>query len=102
MSFKEINIYPEIKKDIAFVVNRSVTSDSVKNQIKKSGGRLLTNIDLFDVYNGDNVDKDEKSLAYSLTFQDNSKTLTEIEVIETFNKIIEEVENKCNAKLRNK
>ena len=69
--------------------------------IKKAGGKLLTNIEVFDVYTGENVGENEKSIAYSLTFNDPKKTLTEEEVMESFNKIIENVEKKCKAKLRN-
>lgn len=72
------------------------------NQIKKSGGRLLTDIDIFDVYTGDNVGKDEKSVAFSLTFADNNKTLSDEEATEVFEKIIKDVETKMNATLRNK
>jgi phenylalanyl-tRNA synthetase beta chain len=68
--------------------------------IKKTGGRLLSDIDVFDVYTGENVAPTEKSIAYTLTFQDETRTLTEVEVMELFNKIITEVETKCNAKLR--
>ena len=72
------------------------------NQIKRSGGRLLTDIDVFDVYTGENVGECEKSIAYSLTFSDPTRTLNEEEVTQVFNKIITEVESKCNARLRDK
>ena len=60
----------------------------------------LTKIEVFDVYTGENVAENEKSIAYSLTFNDSKKTLTEDEVMKNFNKIIENVEKKCDAKLR--
>ena len=69
--------------------------------IKKSGGRLLTNIEVFDVYVGDKLSSNEKSIAYNLKFEDNSKTLTEEEVMSVFNKIIKEVEKKFSARVRN-
>ena len=72
------------------------------DQIKKSGGRMLTNVDVFDVYVGENVAEDEKSIAFSLTFSDSTKTLSDEEVTVVFDKIIAEVENKMNAKLRSK
>ena len=100
IKYKPFSKYPEIVKDLAFVVKREVTAEELMNQIKKSGGRLLTNIDIFDVYTGENVETDEKSIAFSLTFSDFNKTLSDIEVTEIFNKIINEVQNKCNAKLR--
>ena len=102
IKYKESSKYPEIKKDLAFVVNKSVPSSELVNQIKKSGGRLLTNIDVFDIYTGENVKEDEKSIAYTLTFSDTTRTLLEDEVNSVFRKIIDEVENKCNARLRDK
>ena len=75
-------------------------SENIEKVIKKAGGKLLTNIEVFDVYVGENIASNEKSIAYKLTFQDASKTLTDDEVMEIFNKIIKEVEAKCNAKLR--
>jgi phenylalanyl-tRNA synthetase beta chain len=85
---------------MAFVVNKEITNKELMDVIKKTGGRLLTNIDVFDVYTGEIVKENEKSIAYTLTFQDETRTLTEAEVMELFNKIISEVEAKCNAKLR--
>jgi phenylalanyl-tRNA synthetase beta chain len=98
IKFKEASKYPEIIKDLAFVVENEVESEVIKNQIKKSGGRLLDNIDIFDIYN--NVEEGKKSIAYKLTFKDSSKTLSDEEVMEVFNKIIKEVEEKTTAKLR--
>ena len=98
IKFKEASKYPEIIKDLAFVIDNDIESEVIKSQIKKSGGRLLDNIDVFDIYN--NVEDGKKSIAYKLTFKDPSKTLSDEEVMEVFNKIIKEVETKTNAKLR--
>ncbi len=96
LKFKEANKYPEIVKDLAFVVNNDVESQTIKDQIKKSGGRLLDNVEVFDIYQ---MEK-EKSIAYTLTFKDPTRTLSDEEVMEVFNKIIKEVETKTTAKLR--
>ena len=101
LKFKEVSKYPEVNKDLAFVVKKDITVKELMEQIKKSGGRMLTNIDVFDVYVGENVQEDEKSIAFSLTFSDPTKTLSDEEVMAVFNKIITEVENKLNAKVRN-
>ncbi len=101
MKFKEISKFPSIKKDLAFVVDKSVESKDIETVIKKAGGSMLTNIEVFDVYTGTNIGENEKSIAYSLTFMDSKKTLTEEEVTAVFEKIIQMVENKCGAKLRN-
>ena len=61
---------------------------------------MLDKIEVFDVYTGENVGENEKSIAYSLTFMDAKRTLNEEEVLEIMQKIIDAVQNKCNAKLR--
>jgi hypothetical protein len=58
--------------------------------------------EIFDIYEGDRIDSDKKSIAFNLTFSDPSKTLSEEEVMTSFNNIIKDVESKCNAKLRDK
>ncbi len=102
LKYKEASRYPEIKKDMAFIVSKDVSAQTLIDQIRKSGGRLLTDIDIFDVYTGENVGENEKSVAFSLTFKDPNKTLTEEEVTTVFEKIITEVQNKIGAVLRNK
>jgi len=102
MTFKELSKFPSIQKDLAFIVKKDVLSETIETVIKKSGGKLLSNIEVFDVYTGENVGVDEKSIAYSLTFMDSTKTLTDEEVTEIFKKIISDVESKCNATLRDK
>jgi phenylalanyl-tRNA synthetase beta chain len=100
IKYKASSKYPEIVKDLAFVTNINTKSKEIEDVIKKSGGRLLTNIDVFDVYTGSNVKENEKSIAYTLTFSDPNRTLSDEEVMEVFNKIINDVESKTNSKLR--
>ena len=101
IKYKESNKYPDISKDLAFVVNKDVTNEQIIEVIKHSGGRLLTNIEVFDIYTGDKVGAYEKSIAYNLKFEDPTRTLTDEEVMEIFNRIINDVESKLNAKVRN-
>lgn len=98
IKFKEANKYPEMVKDVAFVVDELTDSEKIRQQIKKSGGKLLDTVEEFDVYN--EVLPGKKSIAYRLTFKDATKTLLEDDVMNVFNKIIEEVEAKTGAKLR--
>ena len=100
LKYKEISKFPNIKKDVAFVMNKDVQSKQIEATIKKAGGNLLTNIEVFDVYTGENVGENEKSIAYALTFNDSKKTLTDEEVNSIFEKIITTVESKCGVKLR--
>ena len=74
----------------------------VMEVIKKACGRLLTDINVFDVYVGENVGNDEKSLAFNLVFEDATRTLTEEEVMQLLNKAIDAVTTKLNAELRDK
>ncbi len=101
LKYKETSKYPTIQKDVAFVVKKDITNKEIVDVIRKSGGRLLSNIEVFDVYTGDKINSDEVSIAYNLKFEDMNKTLTEEEVMTVFNKIISDVENKLNAKVRN-
>ena len=98
IKYKESSKYPEIVKDVAFVISNEIESEAIQKQIIKSGGRLLDNVEVFDLY--PNIEDNKKSIAYKLTFKDNSRTLTDEEVMEVFNKIISEVTSKCNVKLR--
>lgn len=100
LKFKEAPKYPEITKDVAFIVNKNITSSEVEKVIKKAGGRLLNNISVFDVYTGEKVADDEKQIAYSLTFNASDRTLTEEEVMESFNNIIKKVTETVPATLR--
>ena len=102
LKYKAAPKYPEIEKDVAFIIKKDVPAQILIDQIRKSGGRLLTNIKVFDVYIGENILEDEKSLAFNLTFNDPSRTLTDEEVMVQFNKIINDVTQKCHAVLRDK
>ena len=100
MTYKEIPKYPSISKDVAFIVKREIDSSSIIKIIKKSGGKLLNNISIFDIYTGDKVDIDEKSIDFNLEFLDLNKTLTMDEVMTVFDKIIEDVCKQFNCKVR--
>lgn len=102
MSYKDIPKFPSISKDFAFILKKDVTAGEVMATIKKAGGKLLQSISVFDVYTGENVGEDEKSIAFKLNFMDPSRTLTDEEVMTVFNNIITKVENSHNAKLRDK
>ena len=100
MKYKEFSKFPSIKKDVAFIVYNNIESAIIEKQIKKSAGNLLTNIEVFDVYTGEHVENGKKSIAYSLTFSDSKKTLTDDEVTGIFNKIISDAEKTLGAEIR--
>lgn len=101
MKYKEISKYPGISKDMAFVLDNDITSEEVMKTIKKSGGKLVNSIKVFDLYKDSSLGENKKSLAFNLYFEDPNKTLTLDEVTVVFDKIIMEVEKKYNATLRN-
>ena len=100
--YKEGFKYPEITKDMAFIVDKNVTCEEITALIRKNGGKNLQNIEVFDLYQGENIDSNKKSIAFSLTFNASDRTLSDEEVMEVFNKIIKEVTSKLNAELRDK
>ena len=100
MKYKEISKYPEIKKDIAVVVDNKVSAKEISDLIKKAGGSLLTNSEVFDVYTGKGIPEGKKSLAYSLSFSAQDRTLTDEEINKAVEKIVERLAKDLKAELR--
>ena len=102
IKYKEISKYPNIVKDMAFILKDEIDAESIVTTIKRTAGRLLTDIKIFDVYKGERVNADKKSIAFSLTFNDPTKTLTEDEVMPIFHKVIDKIIEEYDAILRDK
>ncbi len=100
MKYKEISKFPSVKKDIAVVIDKNITSDEIATVIKKAGGSSLNKIDVFDVYTGKGIDENKKSIAYSLTFEKMDRTLTDEEINESIEKIVDMLSKKLGAELR--
>ncbi len=101
IKYKEINKYPSISKDIAFILDKNITANIIIDTIKTIGGKLLTNIKIFDIYTGTKIGESSKSIAFNLLFENYDKTLTDEEVNILLDKIILEISKKYNGKLRN-
>ena len=93
MKFKEISKFPTIKKDLAILLDKGIASKEVELKIKKKAGSLLQEIKVFDVYEGKNIDKNKRSIAYSLTFGNEKRTLNDDEVNNIMENIISSLEN---------
>ena len=91
MKYKEISKYPTVKKDVSIVVDKNITASEISMQIKKASGSLLINSEVFDVYTGKGIEEGKKSIAYSLTFGSNDRTLTDEEINAILDKIIEKL-----------
>lgn len=100
IKFKEPVKYPSIQKDVAFLIDRSINASEIEKMIKKSSSRLLKDISVFDVYLGDNIASDKKSIAFKLTYLDDAKTLTDEEVMNDFHQMIEKVTKEFNCEIR--
>jgi phenylalanyl-tRNA synthetase beta chain len=98
--FSAIPAFPSIEIDIAVVADESVASFDVENEIRKTGTRILKSVRLFDIYRGRQIQEGKKSMAYSLTFQDDARTLkdTEVEIIKK--RILENLALRFGASLR--
>ena len=100
IKYKEACKYPEIIKDVAFIVDQAIESESIKKVIKSNGKRILDSVEVFDLY--PDIEVGKKSIGYKLIFKDSTRTLLEEEVMEVFNLIIKQVEKEFNAILRDK
>jgi phenylalanyl-tRNA synthetase beta chain len=97
---KEINKFPEMIRDIAVVCNKDLSAQTLLNTITKAGKRMLINTEIFDLYLGEPLKDNEKSLAIKLTFSDPKKTLETKEVDNRVKEILKLLESKHNAVLR--
>ena len=102
IKYKAPSKYPQVVKDVSFIVDREVTNEEIIKVIKKTGGRLLKDARVFDLYKGEGIGTGKKSITYSLTFSSDDRTLSEKEVMELFENIINNVKDKVNAIVRDK
>src|SRR5699024_4577778 len=99
--YKPIPKYPSILRDIAIVVDESVQAGDIQATIKEIGQPLVKKVEAFDVYTGEGLEANEKSIAFNLHYQDSEKTLTDKEVDASFEKVVETIKTKHKAKVRN-
>ena len=102
LKYKEVSKYPGISKDVAFILDKDVINEDVISTIRKTGGKLLSKVEVFDYYEGDKIEENKKSIAYNLYFESNEKTLDLNEITPIFESIIDGVIKKHNAVLRDK
>lgn len=95
-----ISKYPAITRDIAILVNKEVSNTEVLNVINETKQKNLIKVELFDVYEGKNLEKGMKSLAYQFTYQDTNDTLQEDAINDEFSKVIKNLEEKLNVTVR--
>jgi len=95
-----VSDYQKSERDFAFIVNKDISSQDLINAISVVDNKLISNIKVFDVYEGENIPENQKSIAISVTIQSPEKTLNDNDLNEINKLIIETVENKTGAKIR--
>ncbi len=100
IKFTDIPKYPEVRRDLALLVDNSVTFDTIYDIARQTEKSLLKDINLFDVYQGKNLPEGKKSYAVSFTLQDNTKTLTDEQIDKIMNKLQKNLESEVGASLR--
>ncbi|MEW5675223.1 phenylalanine--tRNA ligase subunit beta [Flavobacterium enshiense] len=100
IKFTDIPKYPEVRRDLALLVDATVQFEQIYTIAKQSEKSLLKNVNLFDVYEGNNLPEGKKSYAVSFTLQDNSKTLTDAQIDKIMSKLQQNFEKEIGATLR--
>ena len=100
LSFKALPKYPATTRDIAMLVSRETLVGDLEKVIKQRGGKLLESVELFDVYQGEQIEEGMKSVAYKLVFRAEDRTLVDEEIQKAMKKILNGLEMNCGAKLR--
>ena len=100
MAYKPLPKYPSTSRDIALLVDEDTEVGTIEAIIKSKGEDILEDVKLFDVYRGKQVEDGKKSVAFSLTYRDKNKTLTDDDVAKVHNNVLEALGNQLNAVLR--
>lgn len=100
IKYTEIPKYPEVRRDLALLIDQTVTYDSIYNIARQTEKTLVKDINLFDVYQGNNLPEGKKSYALSFTIQDSTKTLTDVQIDKIMSKLQKNFETELGAVLR--
>ncbi|MBS4537985.1 phenylalanine--tRNA ligase subunit beta [Clostridium sp. D2Q-11] len=98
--YSELPKYPSMTRDIAIVVDEDILVKQIEDIIKDNGGKLVEEINLFDIYQGEQIENGKKSVAYSIVYRSLEKTLTDEEVSKVHDKVVEKLTSELKAELR--
>ena len=96
----DVSDFQKSERDFAFIVNKDLKAQDLINVISNIDQKLITNVRVFDVYEGENIPDNQKSIAINITIQSYEKTLNDNDLEKINNLIIKTVENKTGAKIR--
>ncbi len=99
-AFAPLSRYPEVRRDLALLVDRSLPVEALLSAARSRAGEHLVNLKVFDVYQGEGIDPQRKSVALGLTFRHASRTLTEDDVSAATQAVVQHLEDRFNATLR--
>ncbi len=99
-TFSPISVFPAMERDLAFILDKEHSAKSIIETAKSAAGSLLTNIDIFDVFEGNSIGEGKKSLGLRFTFQSRERTLIEDEINAAISSIIDAVQKTYQASLR--
>jgi phenylalanyl-tRNA synthetase beta chain len=100
-AFAPISRFPEVRRDLALVVDRALPVATLCNTVRAQAGECLTDLKVFDVYVGEHIESNRKSVALGLTFQHASRTLNEAEIVEWVDSVLVALQERHGATLRN-
>jgi phenylalanyl-tRNA synthetase beta chain len=100
LRYEAIPRFPSITRDIALVVDKETVSGVLKDVIQQAGGKLLKEVSVFDLYEGERMEEGKKSIAYSLKYMDPERTLTDEEVTKVHTQVLEALKTQAGAVLR--
>ena len=99
-TFEELAKFPEVRRDLSLVIDKSITFDQIKIIAQRTERKLLTDINVFDVYEGDKIEGGKKAYAISFTLLDKSQTLTDKVIDSTMNRLMQQFEKQLGAVIR--
>ena len=100
IQFKSISKFPEVTRDLSILIDNELKFEKINKAIKQINQKLIKEITLFDVYDGENLPKNKKSYGISFKIQDAEKTLSDAEIEDIMNKVIEKLKKEFSAELR--
>ncbi|MGC3980811.1 MAG: phenylalanine--tRNA ligase subunit beta [Steroidobacteraceae bacterium] len=100
--YKEISRLPSVRRDLALIVSESIRYSDIESVVRETVAELLKELTVFDVYQGAGLEKGKKSIALGLSLQDTSHTLTEVEIEAAIARVVEQLGQRLDARLRDK
>ena len=98
--FKELSKYPEVRRDFAVIVDEKISAAAILKNVRETAGSLLTNLVLFDVYQGANLEAGKKSIAFGITLQDSARTLQDEDINPIVERVVSSLKETFNVTLR--